>query len=372
MLRSFIEFNTTSLQQGYILTGAKLRLYGSADNSTTDFIIKLQNWTGTTPIETADYNSFGSINYDNNDFSTSGWSLTGYNNITISNTTLIVKGGYTRICIRSSRDVNSDTPTGSEFVSFKTRDFSTDSDPRLEVTYNEPPTIGEYQAPSTIYTGTYVFLNATIDNPNGNTKFTNATLGLSSGIILLWTNSTNAFSEYNDSNNYITVDVSTCIKTTVNDTSLRLSWNVSIADVFYDHYYYPGIDIVSVTTKVFDDAGVYGVGSENISGLTIYLDQDPINYTTTSTNYFWLIHFTYNHSTHKVAIILNSPYPAQFIETPLGTTSVFSAIALAILATTLVVWIRRTRRQHQNRSAVFNPCPNNAESKHDTKILIYG
>jgi hypothetical protein len=87
---------------------------------------------------------------------------------------------------------------------------------------------------------------------------------------------------------------------------------------------------------------------EDISGLTIYLDQDPINYITTSTDYFWLIHFTYNHSTHKVVIILNSPYCAQFIETPLGTAAAFSVITLAILATTLLVWIRRTRRQHQN------------------------
>lgn len=89
---------------------------------------------------------------------------------------------------------------------------------------------------------------------------------------------------------------------------------------------------------------------ENISGLTIYLEGDPINYTTASTDYFWLIHFTYNHSTHKVVIILNSPYSAQFTETPLGTPAKFSVIALAIaiLATTLLVWIRRTRRWHKN------------------------
>jgi hypothetical protein len=87
---------------------------------------------------------------------------------------------------------------------------------------------------------------------------------------------------------------------------------------------------------------------EDITGLTIYLDQDPINYTTTSTNYFWLIHFTYNHSTHKVLITLNSPNSAQSNETPFGATAVFSVIALATLAIPLLVLIRRRRRQHQN------------------------
>jgi len=87
---------------------------------------------------------------------------------------------------------------------------------------------------------------------------------------------------------------------------------------------------------------------ENITELTIYIDGNQTAYTATSTEYTWTIHFTYHHSTHKVIITLNSPNSAQSNETLLKTAAVLTVIALATLATPLLVLIRRRRRQHQN------------------------
>ena len=54
---------------------------------------------------------------------------------------------------------------------------------------------------------------------------------------------------------------------------------------------------------------------EDVSELKIYLDDEPINYTLSYTNNFWLIHFTYHHSTHKVVIHLGSTSATKPIET---------------------------------------------------------
>lgn len=44
---------------------------------------------------------------------------------------------------------------------------------------------------------------------------------------------------------------------------------------------------------------------EDVDGLQIYVDENLIDYTVTPADYYWLIHFTYSHSTHKVLIIIN-------------------------------------------------------------------
>jgi len=112
-----------------------LKLYGSSDHSTTDFTIRVQKWTGDTPITTADYGQFDGTNYDNGLFSTSGFSTSGYNSITLTNFGLISKTGNTLICVRSSRDISSTAPTGNEHVLIKTYDAGSSYEPQLEVTY---------------------------------------------------------------------------------------------------------------------------------------------------------------------------------------------------------------------------------------------
>jgi len=71
---------------------------------------------------------------------------------------------------------------------------------------------------------------------------------------------------------------------------------------------------------------------ENISELTIYLDGNQIDYTFTSTEYTWLIHFTYTHSTHKVTILLSSLNTDSSSKFPLKAPAAFSGILIVIIA----------------------------------------
>jgi len=122
VMRGFLKFDTTTIPSTATITSAKLRLYGETDYSATDFYIRLQKWTGDTPIDTGDYNQFDGTNYDDGNFNTSSFTTTGYNDIIISNFNLITKAGYTKICVRSSRDISSTAPTGDEYVQILTYD----------------------------------------------------------------------------------------------------------------------------------------------------------------------------------------------------------------------------------------------------------
>ena len=75
---------------------------------------------------------------------------------------------------------------------------------------------------------------------------------------------------------------------------------------------------------------------QNISELTIYLNGNKINYASTSTEYTWLIHFTYTHSAHKVTIFLTSLNNKPQPESSLKTIVAFSGILISITATILL------------------------------------
>lgn len=79
---------------------------------------------------------------------------------------------------------------------------------------------------------------------------------------------------------------------------------------------------------------------DNIADVKVYLDGDQLNYTATSLDDSWLLHFTYSHSTHKVNINLGLiPFiPPQLI-TPLSLGIL--AVALAVATVLLVFKIRR-------------------------------
>lgn len=265
--RGFLKFDTSSIPSNAEITNAKLKLYGSVDASDTDFIIRLQKWTGDTPIDTGDYNQFDGTNYDDG-FSTSGFTTSGYNEITISNYDLITKAGNTRICVRSSRDISSTTPSGNEYVQFYSYEKGAGYEPILEVTYttNSIPTIGQFEAPSTTYANKYFYLNVTINDADGIADFVNATIEISNSVILKWVNSTNTFSEYQDTNNYCTLDASNSVKTSVNSTAYKLSWKIKLT------WTYPegSVNVIVTNTKVFDSQGASGSGSQ--SGLFTFED----------------------------------------------------------------------------------------------------
>jgi hypothetical protein len=136
IFRGVVLFNTSGLSNAVSIDSAKLCLGGLSDSATTDFIIRLQNWTEASDgISTADYNAFDGINYDDGLFDTTSWSLTEYNNITISNLNLININGNTTIFIRSSRDISSTPPTVGipEFV--RAAEVGGIRPAKLEVTY---------------------------------------------------------------------------------------------------------------------------------------------------------------------------------------------------------------------------------------------
>jgi hypothetical protein len=75
----------------------------------------------------------------------------------------------------------------------------------------------------------------------------------------------------------------------------------------------------------------------NISELKVNLDGNQINYTATSTDYSWLIHFTYGHSTHKIVILLSSLHANSSYTVSLEPT-IFGGIIIAMIAAILLIY----------------------------------
>ena len=138
--RASLPFDTSGLPDDADITAASIGLYGQADASTTDFNITAVQYTGSVPITTSDANfaAFGSTS--GGTLTTAGFKTNGYNVLTLDATGRgwISKTGTTNIGLRSSRDIASTTPTGSEYVSiYSANQSGTDKDPYIAVTYAE-------------------------------------------------------------------------------------------------------------------------------------------------------------------------------------------------------------------------------------------
>jgi hypothetical protein len=79
---------------------------------------------------------------------------------------------------------------------------------------------------------------------------------------------------------------------------------------------------------------------DNIAQVKVYLDGNEIDYSGTSINDSWLLHFTYQHSTHKVVVSLGS-LAKPFIETPFGIATIVVGIIAVTMATVFLVLKRR-------------------------------
>jgi hypothetical protein len=66
------------------------------------------------------------------------------------------------------------------------------------------------------------------------------------------------------------------------------------------------------------------------AGLKVYLDGNQKDYTTTSSDTAWLLHFTYQHSTHKVTVNL-SQSATPFIETPFGIAMIVGIVVVVVV-----------------------------------------
>jgi len=142
--RSFVFFDTSSLPDSAIISYAQLKLYGQHDSSDTDFNVQIQSGMPTYPHRPPVESDFADSHYSGNGgtFGTSGWSLSGYNTIYLSSTgeNWINKTGWTKFCLRSSRDISQTTPTGQEDIGFYAYEKGSGYQPLLYVTYTEPIT----------------------------------------------------------------------------------------------------------------------------------------------------------------------------------------------------------------------------------------
>jgi len=112
---------------------------------------------------------------------------------------------------------------------------------------NSAPTIGEFQASSTVYANQWFYLNASVNDADGISEIINATIELSNNVILKWDNASATFSEQSDTNNYCTLNASACIETEKNSTAFKLSWKLKL-----NNYPSGSVNILSSNTKVWD------------------------------------------------------------------------------------------------------------------------
>jgi hypothetical protein len=135
--RGFVYFNTSALPSNAYLDNATLSVCKKDDYSTTDFDITIQNGQPTyphDPLQTSDY-SLNNYAGNGGTLNTSGFTA-GYNDITLTNLSWINTTGITKVCLRSSRDINGKTPTGNEYVNVYTDEFlGTGYQPKLVIMY---------------------------------------------------------------------------------------------------------------------------------------------------------------------------------------------------------------------------------------------
>jgi hypothetical protein len=82
----------------------------------------------------------------------------------------------------------------------------------------------------------------------------------------------------------------------------------------------------------------------DIDELKIYLDGKQIEYDATSTEYAWLIHFNYTHSTHKVLITFGSTQTSTPYADTSRTKAIFSGILVILIAAILLFYGKSRRR----------------------------
>jgi hypothetical protein len=136
--RGYLFFDTTTLPSNAYIDNATLSLYKSTDYSTTDFLITVQNGQPTYPHDPLQTGDYGKNQYSGNGgvINTSDL-VNGYNNITLTNDgkSWLNQAGITKLCLRSNRDINGNTPTNNEYVKIYTSEQGTGYEPLLTITY---------------------------------------------------------------------------------------------------------------------------------------------------------------------------------------------------------------------------------------------
>ena len=152
--RGFIFFDTSELPDDCTIISATLSLCTAADGAYTDFDIVIQNGQPDYPHDPLMPDDYDKTHYTGNggSFNTVDLAIVGgYNAIPLNSDGLdwIVKTGTTKLCLRSSRDIDSIVPTGLERVEFYASE-SPEFAPELEVTIEKLPATIDITPPTAI------------------------------------------------------------------------------------------------------------------------------------------------------------------------------------------------------------------------------
>ncbi|MFH1101064.1 MAG: DUF2341 domain-containing protein [Methanobacteriota archaeon] len=147
--KGYVFFDTSAIPDNAIITSATLSLYGYQDfSSYKDFDITIQSGQPTypnDPLETSDFD-YTKYSGDGGSLNTTSFITTGYNTIPLNSDgfSWINPTGTTKLCLRSSRDINQQgAPGGSpidqnEYVVVYAQEKGAGYKPKLIINYTMP------------------------------------------------------------------------------------------------------------------------------------------------------------------------------------------------------------------------------------------
>jgi hypothetical protein len=84
----------------------------------------------------------------------------------------------------------------------------------------------------------------------------------------------------------------------------------------------------------------------DVSGVVVYLDSTPVNYTLTQTDDSWLFYFTYSHSEHSIVVFFNQVSSGHLFEPTITTLAICLIIILLGVAFLVILYKVRVNREH--------------------------
>lgn len=147
--RTFLFFNTSSIHDNASITSVSVSLYGKNKQiASQEFNLIIQNGQPTNPhipLQTSDYYQ-GNYTGDGGSMNTSDFITTGYNTITLNERgeSWVNLTGTTKLCLRSSRDINQNPPTKTdpnEYIEIYSAEKGTGYKPKCIITYMLPLSI---------------------------------------------------------------------------------------------------------------------------------------------------------------------------------------------------------------------------------------
>ena len=198
--RGFVFFDTSNLPDDATIVNATLSLYKYGDQSDNDFDIVVQNGQPTYPREPLVAGDYNRTYYLDNGGSLDTTAFTsGYNDITLDENARenwIRKDNTTKLCLRSSNDIDNIAPTGKEYVYIRSSESGSGFQPRLTVTWTTPLPqpydlrVENQVEPSRLITSTPEFSFKYYNENGDNMKAHQLQVGTSAGDNSLWDQTT--------------------------------------------------------------------------------------------------------------------------------------------------------------------------------------